>query len=106
MTPARWPSATPLILRAAGLQSPYPQLWSLPVEVRDPQSLPHFTRVLRSPQRPTWIVTFGARLGTWGIDATRAERALAQHYTEVARPARFTVYEEDDALARRSGPES
>lgn len=89
----------PAILRAAGLQSPYPQLWSLPVRVRDPR-LQHFTRVLRSPQRPTWIVTFGARLGTWGVDASSAERVLAQRYTKVAAPANFTIFEADTALAR------
>ena len=94
----------PAILRTAGLQSPYPQLWSLPVRVRDPH-LRHFARVLRSPDRPTWIVTFGTKLGTWGVDASAAEPALARHYTKVASPDHFTIYEEDTALARsEAGP--
>lgn len=89
----------PAILRAAGLQSPYPQLWSLPVRVRDPH-LRLLTRVLRSPARPTWLVVFGTRLGTWGVDASTANPVLARRYTPVATPEGFTIYEADTAQAR------
>ena len=88
----------PAILRAAGLPSPYPQLWSLPVRVRDPR-LRMFTEVLRGPDRPTWLVVFGARLGTWGLDASAAEPVLRRHYTRVATPGGFTIYETDASLA-------
>lgn len=89
----------PAILRATGLSSPYPQLWSLPVRVRDPH-LRAFTRVLSGPDRPTWLVVFGAKLETWGVDATTAVPVLRQHYTRVATPGEFTIYEADSALAR------
>ena len=89
----------PAILRAAGLQSPYPQLWSLPVKVRDPH-LRHFARVLQGPARPTWIVSFHPRLGTWGKDTSAAEAALRQHYTRVASLSGFLIFEADTALAR------
>ncbi len=73
----------PDILRASGLSSPYPQLWSLPVRVRDPQ-LAQLTAVMTSSSRPDWIVTTGASLASWGLDATTAQAALAAHYTLVA----------------------
>ncbi|TIC83246.1 hypothetical protein E8D34_16195 [Nocardioides sp. GY 10113] len=84
----------PVILREAGLASPYPNLWSLPARVRDPD-LRHFARVLRSRERPTWVVVAGASLGTWGIDARRAEPALARRYTLVHVIGDWHVYREN-----------
>jgi len=89
----------PAILRAAGLSSPYPQLWSLPVEVRDPH-LRRFARLLDGPRRPTWIVSTHRRLGTWGTDTSAAEAALRHHYTDVATRAGFVVFEANE---RRAG---
>ena len=43
-TPRSSRSARPNILQATGLRSPYPDLWSLPVRVHDPE--------LRAPHRP------------------------------------------------------
>ncbi|CAB4701915.1 unannotated protein [freshwater metagenome] len=79
------------IVQAAGLESPYPDLWSLPVRVRDPD-LQRLARVLAGPDRPTWLVLTGTSLGTWGIDPTAAEPYLARHYTLVARTGDFTIY--------------
>jgi hypothetical protein len=74
----------PDYLTATGLTSPYPELWSLPVRVRDPQ-LRHLTAVLASSDRPDWVVTNAAgTLGGWGIDPSTAQRVLDAHYRLVA----------------------
>ncbi|WP_457205376.1 hypothetical protein [Nocardioides sp. P5_C9_2] len=85
------------LLEAAGLRSPYPYLWSLPVRVRDP-GLRLLDRVLRSDAAPTWIVRHGPSLASWGIDAGRADEVLGRRYTEVFSSGDFQV------LARRSEP--
>ena len=72
----------PAILQDAHLQSPYPELWSLPVRVRDPR-LRGFDRVLTGPERPTWVVVNGATLATWGVDASRAQPILDRDYRMV-----------------------
>jgi hypothetical protein len=73
----------PVLLQASGLASPYPQLWSLPVRVRDPH-LTGLTTVLRSARRPTWLVVDGSSLATWGVDAARAQEVADRHYRERA----------------------
>jgi len=83
------------ILQAAGLQSPYPDLWSLPVRVRDPK-LERLEQVLAGPDRPTWLIVAGRSLDTWGIDASAAEVHLDEHYELVGSPGRFTVYHRKD----------
>jgi hypothetical protein len=70
---------TPSILQRAGMESPYRYLWSLPVRVRDPR-LVELTRVLRSDQRPTWVVVSGGILATWGVDPARAQHELDRRY--------------------------
>lgn len=70
---------TPSILQRAGMQSPYEYLWSLPVRVRDPR-LHELTRVLRGPDRPTWVVVSGGILATWGVDPALAQRELDRRY--------------------------
>ncbi len=70
---------SPSVLHVAGLESPYPFLWSLSVRVRDP-ALARFTRLLRSPERPTWVLVEGRSLATWGVDAARADRVLERRY--------------------------
>ena len=80
----------PEILANAGLVSPYPELWSLPVRVRDPE-LRELTRVLRGPDRPTWFVTHGPGLASWGIDATRAQPVLDARYVEVERVGEWRI---------------
>jgi hypothetical protein len=73
----------PEYLQALGLRSPYPELWSLPVRVRDPQ-LRHLTAVLDSNRRPDWIITGSdADLAGWGIADQAAEVAFRTHYREV-----------------------
>jgi hypothetical protein len=70
------------IVYDSGLRSPYEQLWSLPVRVRDPH-LSELTRVLDGRRAPTWVVVNGTSLETWGVDATMAQQALLRSY----RPA-------------------
>ncbi|GAA1514878.1 hypothetical protein [Nocardioides humi] len=73
----------PDIVAASGLSSPYPHLWSLPVRVRDPD-LTELQAVLTGPDPPRWIVVFGDRVDSWGIDGDRAQAYLDEHYAEQA----------------------
>jgi hypothetical protein len=79
------------ILQATGLHSPYPDLWSLPVRVHDPD-LRHLTTVLAGPDDPTWLVVAGTSLQTWGVDATEADAYLRAHYEPAATAGDFTIY--------------
>ena len=72
----------PALLQQSGLHSPYPDLWSLPVRVHDP-SLSAFSTLLRGDARPEWVVVNGSGLGSWGLDASAADRVLARHYRDV-----------------------
>ncbi|NYJ00431.1 hypothetical protein HNR19_001129 [Nocardioides thalensis] len=70
---------SPWILREAGLESPYPLLWSLPVRVLDP-GLVRFERLLRSGDRPTWVVVEGESVDSWGLEPAGADRVLGRRY--------------------------
>lgn len=60
------------ILRATGMTSPYPYLWSLPSRTLDPD-MALLRGLLAGPDAPTWIVVRGsgtmARLGAHGVAA-------------------------------------
>ena len=84
----------PALLQQAGMHSPSPDLWSLPVRVHDP-SLTAFSDLLRSPQRPQWVVMTGRSLRSWGLDARTADRVLERRYTPAFRSGGLRV------LARR-----
>jgi putative flippase GtrA len=84
----------PNILQDAGLSSPYPQLWSLPVRVRDPH-LKRFTHVLKSRSAPTWVLVHGS-LTSWGIDPTQAEATLRTHYRVVGDTCGWRVFLRND----------
>jgi hypothetical protein len=61
----------PDYLRDAALTSPYSQLWSLPVRVRDPD-LAELTTLLAGSDRPRWLVTGSSgRLSGWGLGDRR-----------------------------------
>ena len=81
----------PAVLDATGMRSPYPELWSLPTRVRDPR-LHELAEVLRGPHRPTWVVVSGAELGTWGVDATRAQPVLEHEYRPAYVAGTWHVY--------------
>lgn len=80
------------IVAESGLTSPYPELWSLPVRVRDPH-LTELTAVLTGPRAPRWVVVAGDTLTTWGIDATQAQAALRRGYVERVRYGEWHVWE-------------
>lgn len=76
----------PDLLRDAGLRSPYDELWSLPVRVRDPH-LDDLLDVLEGSHAPTWVVTGSGGVATWGVDpvdAARADAVLARRYHRAA----------------------
>jgi len=83
------------ILEAAGLESPYPYLWSLPVRVHDPE-LQQLAEVLAGPEPPTWLVVSGASLGSWGIDDAAAAPYVDARYSLAAHAGRFTIYHRND----------
>jgi hypothetical protein len=89
----------PAVLQAAHLSSPYPELWSLPVRVRDP-ALVQFTQVLSGADRPTWVVVDGASLATWGVDPALAEPVLEQNYRAVQAIGDWHIYHLRPAAAR------
>lgn len=81
----------PVLLEAAHLSSPYPELWSLPVRVRDPH-LTDFASVLTGPDRPTWVVVNGDSLGTWGVVASLAQPVLLRDYQQVHTAGDWHIY--------------
>ncbi|RYC14321.1 hypothetical protein [Nocardioides zhouii] len=86
----------PNVLQAAGLASPYAELWSLPVRVRDPR-LTHLESVLQGPDAPTWLLA-SHDLATWGVVSTSAFAVVSSHYHAVASVDGYTVYHLRDAL--------
>ena len=86
----------PNILWDARLQSPYPQLWSLPVRVRDPD-LSQLGSLLASPDAPTWVVVAGTGLYSWGIDASHADRVLEADYHRVAVESPYVIWHVNDS---------
>lgn len=79
------------ILRETGMSSPYEELWSLPVRVRDPE-LTRLTEILSGEDAPSWVVANGTSLGTWGVDATEADRVLRDRYKLAASAGWFTIF--------------
>jgi hypothetical protein len=71
----------PDIAMGSGLASPYPDLWSLPVRVRDPR-LRELESVMSGGDSPRWMVVDGDSLDSWGLDAADAQEYLQQHYVE------------------------
>lgn len=89
----------PDIVAASGLASPYPQLWSLPVRVRDPQ-LDDLEQVMSGPAAPRWMVVAGASLDTWGVDAPSAQDYLEQHYGEQVSYGDWHVWQRLEGVPR------
>jgi len=71
----------PDIVAGSGLTSPYPQLWSLPVRVRDPD-LRALRSVMAGRHAPRWIVVAGESLDSWGLDTHAAQAYFERHYRE------------------------
>ncbi len=90
------------ILEAADMNSPYPQLWSVPV-LTDDRDLEDLTPVLEQ-QRATWVVTRTDKLEDWGLDHTPAIRkVLARNYLRVHRAGDLEVWRAQSADPATSG---
>ena len=64
----------PEVVRASGLDSPYPYLWSLQVRTLDPE-LTQMRATIQGPDAPEWIVQRSG-LNRWGIDSDHRLRDL------------------------------
>jgi hypothetical protein len=80
----------PSILRAAGMHSPYPLLWSLPMRVEDPH-LRRLTPLLRH-RRVEWVLVDPVAMRSWDMSGTRAERVLARNYRPAYRSGSIVVW--------------
>lgn len=92
----------PDIVAGSGLSSPYEQLWSLPVRVRDPD-LAQLQRVLAGPAAPRWVVVAGDSLETWGLDpagTANAQRYLQRHYREDETYGDWHIWQRQEGGAR------
>ena len=79
------------IIRDAGLEAPYPYLWSLPARVRD-ADLGTLDGLLRSEQRPTWVLVAHRSVGAWQLDFSTAQEELDAAYDRVTKAGKFTIY--------------
>lgn len=74
----------PEIVRASGLDSPYPYLWSLPVRTLDPD-LALMRATVQGGDAPEWIVQ-KSRLNAWGLDDRRhLRKVLRDRYVVIGR---------------------
>ncbi|MCD9197360.1 ArnT family glycosyltransferase [Aeromicrobium wangtongii] len=80
----------PQVNLAAGLASPYPHLWSLPVKTLDPR-LTELDSLLAGPDAPTWLLVTD-RIRSWGLDTSRTRRLIAARYHRVARHNGHTIF--------------
>jgi hypothetical protein len=80
----------PTIMRASGLESPYPYLWTLPMQVRDPR-LAQVDALLSGPDAPTWVV-LADQVQVWGLDVTHLKQTFAKHYVPVRRACGMGIY--------------
>lgn len=85
----------PNIVWEAGMTSPYAYLWSLPVRTRDPD-LRQLSAVLRSAERPTWVVDWSG-FGSWGIEPAGARAAIRNGYRRVATVCGTSIWLEREA---------
>lgn len=84
----------PNIVQEAGLDSPYPYLWSLIVRVKDPE-LSLLASILGSADRPDWLITESGGLRGWGIDPTAGDEQIAAHYRPVSSVDGLVIYLEN-----------
>ncbi|GAA1734661.1 hypothetical protein [Aeromicrobium alkaliterrae] len=80
----------PNVLLAAGMDSPYENLWSLPIRVRDPD-LAELVAVLQGPNAPTWVVEW-SDFDTWAVDPTALKLVVDDRYRPVAVPCGHVVW--------------
>lgn len=84
------------VQEAAGLASPYPHLWSLPMRTLDPQ-LARLRGLLAGPRGPDWVVVW-LNPDSWDLDRGGTVRLeLATHYRKVASVCGHPVWLRDGA---------
>ena len=66
------------------------------MRVRDPE-LEELADVLAGPEAPTWLVTLGPTLASWGIDDDAAEHYVDTRYDLAVDLGRFSVYHRSEA---------
>ncbi len=81
----------PSILEGAGMRSPYPLLWSLPMRVEDPH-LRLLTPLLRH-RRAQWVLVDRVAMAAWGMDHTRAQGVLARNYRPAFEAGQIVVWQ-------------
>ncbi len=90
------------VLEAAGMQSPYPHLWSLPMRTLDPTQA-RLRATLQGPRAPAWVVQMG-HLDSWRIDkGARLRGVMERRYRVVAEVCGRRVWLRSD-LDRRLAP--
>ena len=82
------------VVRDAGLEAPYPYLWSLPARVRD-ADLGDLVGLLRSDRRPSGCRRRAVGATTWELDFSSAQAELDADYDEVDEAGKFTIYRLD-----------
>ncbi len=91
------------VLHSAGLDTPYPYLWSLLVRTLDPD-LDLLVRTLSGPEAPTWVVQWYP-FDAWDLDAQgRLAGVLERRYVEVAEICGRPVYLERGEQGRDLTP--
>jgi hypothetical protein len=85
----------PQVNLAAGLPSPYQQLWSLPTKTLDPQ-LTGLDTVLSGPTAPTWLVV-SRSVSSWGLGTVHTQALISTDYRPVAQVDGQTIYLHDGA---------
>ncbi|SEC25227.1 hypothetical protein SAMN04489844_1956 [Nocardioides exalbidus] len=95
----------PDIVYDSGLPSPYGELWSLPVRVRD-SSLTRLTHVLSGRRAPTWVVVAGGSLATWGVDPTTAQEVLDARYRPATTVGPYVVWRRTTTGPSRSAAQA
>jgi hypothetical protein len=83
------------VIRDAHLEAPYPYLWSLPARVRD-ADLSTLDGLLRSDERPEWVLVAHRSVDDWELDFSTAQAELDADYEQVTRAGKFTIYQRID----------
>jgi hypothetical protein len=80
----------PEAVRASGLDSPYPYLWSLPIRTLDPE-LDQMLATMRGPDAPVWVVQRGT-LDPWGLDDTQLRDLLHRRYDNLGKVCQNRIW--------------
>ena len=91
------------IVIASGLESPYEHLWSLPMRTLDPE-LHELTALLRSDERPTWVVEW-VSFADWDGLGAPLKSALEEYYVRLGDGCDHHIYVRKDVRREEPKPE-